>query len=265
LINISKIINDKYYTSSDLAEYCVNKTEKIIGKDNITEYLEPSAGNGVFLDYLQKTYKAYDIDPEDNRIVKQDYLQLDIPYKQGRCIIGNPPYGNRNVLSVQFYKKSIQLGDYISFILPISQLNNNQQMYEFNMVYSEDLGIKQYSGRDVHCCFNIYKRPKNGLNQKPKYKLKDVNIIEVRQGNKVVNDYDLRICNFGAATGKEVLHENQYAHELCIIINNTKYKTKIINLLKSTDWKNIYYMTATPALYQWQIYKYIKEQIPEIN
>jgi hypothetical protein len=264
LINISKIINDKYYTSSDLAEYCVNKTEEIIGKDNITEYLEPSAGNGVFLDYLQKTYKAYDIDPEDNRIVKQDYLQLDIPYKQGRCIIGNPPYGNRNVLSVQFYKKSIQLGDYISFILPISQLNNNQQMYEFDMIYSEDLGIKQYSGRDVHCCFNIYKRPKNGLNQKPKYKLNDVNIIEVRQGNKVVNDYDLRICNFGSV-GKESKYPNQYTHEFCIKVNNTKYKNQIIDLIKKTNWKDIYGMTASPALYQWQVYKYIKEQIPDIN
>lgn len=265
MINISKIINDKYYTPSDLAEYCVNKTEKIIGKDNITEYLEPSAGAGAFLDYLHKPYLAYDIEPDDKRIVKQDYLILDLPYKKGRCIIGNPPYGDRNVLSVQFYKKSIQLGDYISFILPISQLNNNQQMYEFDMVYSEDLGVKQYSGRNVHCCFNIYKRPKNGLNQKPKYKLNDVNIIEVRQGNKIVNDYDLRICNFGAATGKEVLYENQYAHELCIKINNTKYKSKIINILKNTNWKNIYYMTATPALYQWQIYKYIKENIPDIT
>ena len=51
VINIAKIINDKYYTSPELAEYCVKKTEEIIGKENITEYLEPSAGSGVFLDY----------------------------------------------------------------------------------------------------------------------------------------------------------------------------------------------------------------------
>ena len=243
----------------------MNKTKKIIGADNITEYLEPSAGAGVFLNYLDKPYLAYDIKPDDERIVKQDYLLLDLPYKKGRCIIGNPPYGNRNVLSVQFYKKSIQLCDYISFILPISQLNNNQQMYEFDLIYSEDLGVKQYSNRNVHCCFNIYSRPKNGLNKKKNnYKLKDVKIIEVRQGNKKVDDYDLRICNFGSV-GKESNYPNQYTHEFCIKILNNTYRSKIIDLIKNANWKEIYGMTATPALYQWQVYKYIKEQIPEIR
>ena len=244
----------------------MNKTKEIIGSDNITEYIEPSAGAGVFLNYLDKPYLAYDIKPDNEKITKQDYLVLDLSYKKGRCIIGNPPYGNRNVLSVQFYKKSIQLGDYISFILPISQLNNNQQMYEFDLIYSEDLGIRQYSNKNVHCCFNIYSRPKNGLHKKKNnYKLKDVKIIEVRQGNKDVNDYDLRICNFGAATGNEVKYPNQYAHEFCIKILNNTLKNKIINLIKKTDWKKIYGMTATPTLYQWQVYKYIKEQIPEIK
>ena len=46
---MSKIKNDKYYTSNELAEYCVNKTKEIIGKQNISEWLEPSAGAGVFL------------------------------------------------------------------------------------------------------------------------------------------------------------------------------------------------------------------------
>lgn len=95
MINIAKIENDKYYTSPELAEYCVKKTEEIIGKENITEYLEPSAGNGVFLNYLPEGILSYDIEPEDNRIVKQDYLSLDLEYKKGRCIIGNPPFGEK--------------------------------------------------------------------------------------------------------------------------------------------------------------------------
>ena len=65
MINIAKILNDKYYTSPELAEYCVKKTKEIIGEENITEYLEPSAGNGVFLNYLPKGTLAYDIEPED--------------------------------------------------------------------------------------------------------------------------------------------------------------------------------------------------------
>ena len=81
---MAKIQNDKYYTSPELAKYCVEKTKEIIGEDNITEYIEPSAGSGVFLDYLDKPYLAYDIEPEDNRIVKSDWLEVDLDYKKGR-------------------------------------------------------------------------------------------------------------------------------------------------------------------------------------
>ena len=74
---------DKYYTPVDLAKYCVEKTNEIIGEDNITEYLEPSAGTGVFLKYLDKPYLAYDIEPEGDNIVQADYLTLDLEYKKG--------------------------------------------------------------------------------------------------------------------------------------------------------------------------------------
>jgi hypothetical protein len=245
----------------------VEKTKEIIGEENITEYIEPSAGAGVFLDYLDKPYLAFDIEPEDDRVQKQDWLNVELEYKKGRCIIGNPPYGKRNTLSVSFYKKSVSLSDYIAFILPISQLNNNQQMYEFDLVYSKDLDVKKYSDRDVHCCFNIYKRPTGELNEKSDYKLKEISVYEKRRtGNDNSPDkYDIAICGWGASIGKEINYKGQYANEKYIIIHNEKYKKQIIQILKNADWVKIFKMTATPVLSQWQIYKYIKEQIPEIK
>ena len=126
---MAKIENDKYYTPVDLAKYCIGKTFEIIGKENITDIIEPSAGNGSFSNQLDCT--AYDLYPEGDNIIKQDYLTLDLEYKKGRCIIGNPPFGNGNTLSVKFYKKAIKECDYISFIQSISQLNNNKQMSEY--------------------------------------------------------------------------------------------------------------------------------------
>lgn len=279
--NSNKIPLDKYYTSPDLARYVVDKTKEIIGENNIIEYIEPSAGNGVFLNYLNKPYLAYDIDPEDNRIVKQDFLELELNYKKGRCIIGNPPYGVKNNLAVQFYKKSIQVGDYISFILPISQYKNDIKLYEFDLIYSEDLGKRLYSDRKVHCCLNIYKRNPAGLNKKPNYKLKDVEIKEaIRNKNpkreKIITkqdfDYDIRIMAWGGGKstegkqlGCEVDYEMQYAKEFCIKIHNNNYKTDILNLIRNTNWIELYPMTATPNLLQWQVYKYLKEKIPELE
>ena len=265
---MAKIDNDKYYTPIDLATYCINKTYKIIGQDNISEIIEPSAGNGSFSNQLNCI--AYDLIPEGENIIKQDYLTLGLPYKQGRLIIGNPPYGTRNTLSVKFFKKSIQIADYIAFILPISQLNNNQQMYDFDLVHSEDLGLKNYTNRELHCCFNIYKRPKGDkLNKKPNYKLNDITLVEYRRGgNESPRDnYDYAIGTFGAGcVGKEINKCGTYALECYFYINNNKLKDIILNLIKTTDWKSMSKgISNTYRLPQWKIYKYIKEQIPEIS
>ena len=265
---MSKINLDKYYTSSDLAKYCVLKTQMIIGIDNITEYLEPSAGNGVFLDYLPSDTLVYDIEPEGEHIIKQDYLTLDLDYKKGRCVIGNPPYGSRNTMSVKFFKKSIQIADYIAFILPISQLDNNQQMYEFDLVYSENLGERFYSDRKILCCFNIYKRPINcEVNKKLNYKLQYVEVIEYRRNGtyKKPIKYDFGMCAWGASLGKEVDFVGQYAQENYIIINNSRYRKQVLDIMLNTNWKDLYPYVATPKIQTWKIYKYIKEQISEIQ
>lgn len=266
---MAKIENDKYYTPDCLAEYCVNKTKEIIGEENITEYLEPSAGKGVFLNYLPENTLAYDLYPEDDKIIKQDYLELELPYKKGRCIIGNPPFGDRNVLSVKFFKKSILLGDYISFILPISQLNNDQKMYEFDLIYSEDLGDYEYSGIAKRCCLNIYKRPINGINKKKhNHALKDVTVIEYRRGSKDTppDKYDFAMCTWGdGCCGKQIEYVGQYAQEHYIIINNEALRDKILNVCHNTDWRNLYPSVSSAKLQTWKIYKHFKDMIPDIK
>ena len=266
---MAKIKNDKYYTSQQLAEYCVNKTNEIIGVSNITEYVEPSAGAGAFLDYLHKPYLAYDIEPEDERIEKRDWLSVELDYRKGRCIIGNPPYGEKNILSLKFFRKSIEICDYIAFILPISQWNNNQQMFQFDLIYSENLGIRKYSDRYVHCCFNIFKRPDDGIRKKAiSYKLKDITMKEVRKArNQFLPKnfkYDIGICSWGYI-GKVVENEGQYNQELYIKVNNVKLRDRVIDIIRNTKWEEIYPMTTVPRLKQWQVYKQLKEQIPELE
>ena len=72
---LAKIKNDKYYTPPDIAKYIVEKTKEIIGSENITEYIEPSAGSGVFLDYLDKHQTIFNNlcgDFESKEIINQE-------------------------------------------------------------------------------------------------------------------------------------------------------------------------------------------------
>lgn len=231
--------------------------------------MEPSAGAGVFLNYLPDDTLAYDIDPENKIIIKGNYLTLNKEYKKGRLIIGNPPYGKGNYTSVKFFKKSVILGDYISFILPISQLDNNMYMYEFDMIYSEDLGEKLYSDRKVHCCFNIYKRNPNGINKKHTCNLKDVILKGVATGksrnDKVPSIYDFSVCGFGSSIGKFCDYDGQYCQQIYVTINNESYRYEVKKLLLDVDWKSLYNMTATPKLKHWMINRYLKENISLIS
>lgn len=261
---MAKIDNDKYYTPIDLATYCINKTYEIIGQDNISEIIEPSAGNGSFSNQLNCI--AYDLIPEGDNIIQQDYLTLDLPYKQNRLIIGNPPYGRCLSLAQKFYKKSVELGDYIAFILPISQLNNSNSMYEFDLIHSEDLSSRDYSGVKLHCCFNIYKRNPNGLNKPKTKKLKDISII--RQDSKGYTDkpYDIRMCYWGNGSAGKILKEDEhYSAEYKIQIHNNKLKDKIIEVLHKVNWKEELNHIAMLKIQQFHICELLKREIEEIN
>ncbi len=253
-----------------MAKYCIDKAYEVIGRDNITEIVEPSAGNGSFSNQIEGCI-AYDIEPECECIIKQDYLELDIEYKKGRCIIGNPPFGRSMNLARQFYNKSIKIADYIAFILPVSQLNNINSLYQFDLVHSEDLGVQTYTDRSVHCCFNIYKRPKNGrLNKKPNHKLKDLDIYrDDYKGlvdGKIYSDmeYDLCIFRRGASAGK-VKTENINKQTYKIVIHNKDYKNRIIDEIMNFDWIGYKVHQSAPSISKNDIYTMLKENIPELK
>lgn len=271
---MSKINLDKYYTPPDLAKYVFDKANEIIGVGNIAEYFEPSAGAGVFIDFFNKPYYACDIEPEKDNIVKADFLSLEIEYLRGRCIIGNPPYGDRLNLAVAFFKKAIQISDYIAFILPVSQFNNSFRMYEFDLIYSENLGKRKYSGKEVYCCLNIYRRPQYGLNSRPNYKMKDVIILEgirsktgrEKRIDKEIFGYDVAICAWGSSCGKEIDYPGQYAQEFYIKIDNSEYKEKVVKLIKETQWELVFPMfLKSNKLQLWRVYKYISDNFPELK
>ena len=260
-----KINNDKYYTDMNIAKYCIDKTIETIGNENITDMIEPSAGNGSFSLQIPNCI-AYDILPEHKSIIAQDYLQLNMPYKKGRLIIGNPPFGTKLKLALDFFKKSIEISDYIAFILPISQLNNSNMMYEFDLIYSEDLGKLDYSNVNLHCCFNIYKRPLI-LNKKPITKLTDIKIYRQDCNGYDETEYDLRLCYWGNGSGGKLLNpeDKKCAGEYKIKILNESLKNNIINVLKTIDWKKELNCIAMVRIKQFELINTLRKYIPEIK
>lgn len=148
---------DKFYTQPQVAKQCYDfLVEKLPTVQN-GQFLEPSAGNGAFLEYLPN-YIALDILPEDDRIIKQDFFTYK-PLYYNFITIGNPPFGHRSALAIDFFNYASKFSDVIAFIVPVSfmkwgvqkELNNSFKLLDYFTLEPEsffDEGVP-YSIRTV--------------------------------------------------------------------------------------------------------------------
>lgn len=264
-----KIANDAYYTPVELANKLWDKTVELIGANNITYIIEPSCGTGAFLQHPKYHVNfAVDISTKcygmADTFVKGDFLSMDFPYYKGSLVIGNPPFGSKMQLAQKFFKHSITFADYIAFILPISQLNNNQSLYEFDIIHSEDLGIVDYSGRKLHCCFNIYSRPQQGFYSKPVISRPLVKIYrDCRRGFDNC-EYDVRMCYWGNGSAGKILNENEhYSGEYKIKVLDEARKDEIIEFIKTYPWMKMFHGVAMRKIQQFHIHQILAERFGE--
>ena len=116
---------DKFYTQKKVAKQCVDFLKEKINLPNNVTFLEPGAGNGAFLDYLDN-YLAIDIKQEDIRIKEQDFFNF-YSDKRDYLTIGNPPFGKRSKMAIDFFNKASQFSEIIAFIVPVSFMKWNIQ------------------------------------------------------------------------------------------------------------------------------------------
>jgi len=208
---LKRKITDKYYTSKNTVEKCINlfKDNIKINSDDIC--IEPSAGNGSFINYIKKlfiNYKFYDLEPQNDEIIKQDYLEfkynkmIDKKYNKIH-ILGNPPFGRQSSLAIKFIKKSSEFCDSISFILPKSfkkESLKNKFPLNFHLFCEYDLPEKSFiiNGEtyDVPCIFQIW--IKKNKNRKLPEKLFPKNYKFVKKND----DPDLSFRRVGFYSGK---------------------------------------------------------------
>ena len=165
---------DKFYTCNNEVLKCIELLKKHIEIFNTDLCIEPSAGNGAFLKSIKELTKNalfYDLEPENNEIIKMNYLEFD---HQTICsdfkrihIIGNPPFGRQSSLAIKFIKKSLEFCHSISFILPKSFKKDSLHKHfplEFHLECEYDLPknsfIVEKNIYDVPCVFQIWVKKK---------------------------------------------------------------------------------------------------------
>jgi len=161
---------DKFYTKTNVAKQCIELVKKYIQILSNDLIIEPSAGNGAFIESiktLSTNYKFYDILPEHEEICKQDFLELDCEkLKQTFAnihIIGNPPFGRQSSAAIKFIKKCCLFAASISFILPKSFKKDSLKKcfsLHYHLICEIDLPDNSFLVNDVTadvpCVFQIW-------------------------------------------------------------------------------------------------------------
>ena len=157
---------DKFYTQPEIAQQCLN----FLDTSQYDCIIEPSAGSGAFSNLLKDCF-SYDIEPENDNIIKADYLTLDkkvFRNFENILVVGNPPFGSQGTLAHKFLIESMSFAQTVAFILPkgfkkVSM--KNRIPLNFCLQGEHDLPLNAFSlkGKQygVPTVFQIWERSEN--------------------------------------------------------------------------------------------------------
>ena len=204
---------DKYYTKEPIAIRCFTLLKEALLElglriDNIL-FIEPSAGNGIFLNVIKKNVIGFDISPDKNEnfiIHQNDFLSGDISSFFSNdmivVIIGNPPFGKKAKLAIDFLNKSFEYSDVVAFILPIQFRKWSVQskiIHSACLIIDETLPESSfdYMGKDysVRCCFQIWTNLSNEytdlrIKRKPSVNHKDFVMYQFNRTKEAEKFFD---------------------------------------------------------------------------
>ena len=193
---------DQFYTNETIAKKCIQEIIDTIPETINYFWLEPSAGNGAFLNNISFPKLGFDIEPGTIDIQKQDYLTWEPNISKDIIVFGNPPFGRQSSLAKAFISKSCKFAKVIAFILPRSF--TKPSMYKvfpllFHRVYSIELGINSFilneKPYDVPCVFEIWE--KKDIERNVDKKIKPIGF------HYVTNElYDIAFTRVGGKAGQ---------------------------------------------------------------
>ena len=258
-----KETNDKFYTKPEISKMCID----MLDLSDFDLIVEPSAGSGSFSKRINNCI-AYDLVPEDDTIIQQDFFELDIVQFKGKKVltIGNPPFGVQNNLAIRFFNKAAQYSDTIAFILPKSfmkeSIQNKLDEY-FHLDKYIELPYKSFSlnGEDygVNCVFQIWK--KKDIKRIVKTKMNSESYIKF--GNE--KDFDFVIRRVGGNAGKAfILNEGEtVSPQSNYFIKNNSILTDdtLVDIINGIQMDVVDYSVGPRSLSKKELIEYVEEGV----
>lgn len=201
---------DKFYTKPHIAALVWEDFKSLLSNQNSLDVtvVEPSAGDGKLLDVVDINKIGFDLAPESENIIQNDFLSGDITsYVTNEVVFfGNPPFGKKGKLAIDFVNKAFTYGKYVGFIVPIQFKKysvQNRIIKEAKLVFERELPIDSFTLGDkdykVRCVFQIWTIAESSINLRESKPVTVHNDFNMYQYNCTVEaekyfDYDWDFC-----------------------------------------------------------------------
>jgi len=231
---------DKYYTKPEVVEKCIS----LLSLDKYNTILEPSAGSGNFSNIL-KNYGnviAIDIEPENENVLKSDFLKDSLTLENNTLVVGNPPFGRQCSLAIKFFNKAASYPNVstISFILPKSfkkESMKNKLDKNFSLQLSMDLEEFSFTFKDedynVPSVFQIWNRTHEPRQKNTKKILNEkMSFLKLEE----TENSSISIRRVGINAGKASWFNNQSKQSHYFL--KTQIPENVIDYLNSIEWEH---------------------------
>ncbi len=240
----SNNILDQYFTKPSVAKKLFDKAKKIIAKHEKVDdfiWLEPSAGDGVFYNLFPENKRiGVDLHPMNDEIIQADYLKYDLPKDKKIIVMGNPPFGHRGVMALDFINHS-QNADFVCFILPMFFESKGKgsvkyRVKGFNLLHNERLEKNSFynpntdKNIDVHCIFQIWSKNYKSYNDDFSWYL--------NKGKEPFSEY-LKVFTVSLAKNRECGKHWIFNEKADFYISSTFYnQTEIVDEFEKVKYKS---------------------------
>ena len=266
---------DQFFTPVQTTKYCFEVLKSVINQYGDSEdkytFIEPSAGSGNFLGVLPEDRTiALDIEPRCDKIISANFLTwFPQPDNQSKkyIVFGNPPFGLRGQLALQFINHSSTFSDYVCFILP--QLFSSdgkgvprKRVMGLNLIHSEPLktAFIDPDGKSVkvNCILQVWSK----FHQNPEYEIQELD-------NDVLTVYSLSDGGTPSTTRNKAMFDkcDIYLPSTCFGKKNMRWfptfndlprrrgygvvfhkeKERNVKKFKALDWGEVAFLSTNSA------------------
>ena len=152
---------EQYFTPSDVVE----QTLQLIPELDFTHYYECSAGDGAFLQALNKPYEATDLEPQHPTITQQDAFDWQPQPDRRYVVLGNPPFGRSASIARRLFNHITGFEQVLAVVWVVPRTFRRPTVAgalnsDFGRVADENVRDDCWvnNGAPIKCCVQLWQR-----------------------------------------------------------------------------------------------------------